>query len=168
LRRGDLEGLAGTVKADDLIRNYWEKFLASLPADSLFRKKTYSADGFGDSPEMADELGRLVLNGKKTATCSSVWEWEAEGEAIPESGSIWIVLDGQGKPICITETYEVSLCAYNEVDANFARAEGEGDLTLTYWRQAHREYFSRALPRIGKEFSEGMLLVCERFRVIYK
>jgi uncharacterized protein YhfF len=60
------------VKADDLIRNYWEKFLASLPADSHFRKKTYSADGFGDSPEMADELGRLVLNGKKTATCSSV------------------------------------------------------------------------------------------------
>jgi uncharacterized protein YhfF len=153
---------------EDPIQNYWEKFLANLPADSPFRDKTFDADGFGDSPEMADELGKLVLTGRKTATCSSVWEWEAEGEALPENGSMWIVLDGQGKPLCITETYEVSIRKYKDVDTDFARAEGEGDLTLAYWQLAHREYFSRTLPKIGREFSEDMLLVCERFRLIYK
>jgi len=55
----------------------------------------------------------------------------------------------------------------NEVDANFARAEGEGELSLNDWREAHRNYFSRVLTKSGKEFSEDIPLVCERFRVIY-
>jgi uncharacterized protein YhfF len=150
------------------IEAYWQKFLATLPADSPYHDKLYDPDGFGDSPEMADELGALVLSGIKTGTCSSVWEWEAEGEALPETGSIWIILDGGGKPICIAETYEVTIRKYKEVDADFARDEGEGDLSLRYWREAHKNYFSRVFPKIGKEFSEDMPLVCERFRLIYK
>lgn len=152
----------------DKVEAYWQAFLATLPTDSPYRDKPYDPDGFGDSPEMADELGALVLSGVKTGTCSSVWEWEAEGETLPEVGSIWIVLDGSGNPMCITETYDVTICKYNEVDADFARAEGEGDLSLAYWREAHKNFFSRALPKIGREFSEDMLLVCERFRLIHK
>ena len=48
--------------------------------------KTYVAEGWGDSPEMADELGALIAQGTKTGTCSALWEWEAEGESIPETG----------------------------------------------------------------------------------
>jgi len=66
----------------------------------------------------------------KTATCSSLWEWEAEGNPVPEPGLITIVLDGRGEPLCIVETVEVTVRKYNEVDANFARDEGEGDLSL--------------------------------------
>jgi uncharacterized protein YhfF len=54
------------------------------------------------------------------------------------------------------------------VDEEFARAEGEGDLSLAYWRRTHKHFFSRSLPAIDREFSEDMPLVCERFRVIYK
>jgi len=117
---------------------------------------------------MADELGALIAQGIKTATCSSLWEWEAEGNPIPQAGLITIVLDGRGEPLCIVETVEVAIHRYNEVDADFARDEGEGDLSLSYWRKAHRNFFSRTLPKIGKEFSEEMPLVCERFRMIYK
>lgn len=156
------------MMADDPIQAYWRDFISSLPADSHFRERDYDTDSFGDSPEMADELGALVLNGAKTATCSSLWEWEAEGEALPKPGSLWIVLDGRGNPICITETVEVTIQKYNEVNAEFAHAEGEGDRSLMYWRQAHKNFFSRLLPTIDKTFSEDMPLVCERFRVIYK
>jgi uncharacterized protein YhfF len=117
---------------------------------------------------LADELGTLIAQGTKTATCSALWEWEAEGNPIPAPGLITVVLDGRGEPLCIVETVEVSLHKYNEVDAAFAREEGEGDLSLDYWREAHRNYFSRVLRKIDKEFSEEMPLVCERFRVIYK
>ena len=150
------------------VEAYWQAFLATLPLDSPYRDKSYTQDAFGNSPEMADELGALVVQGIKTGTCSALWEWETEGENIPEAGSIWIVLDGSGNPICITETYEVMVRKYNEVDADFARAEGEGDLSLNYWREAHRNFFTRFLPEIGREFSEEMPLVCERFRLIYK
>ena len=152
----------------ETIETYWQKFLSTLPADSPYHSKSYVSEGWGDGPEMADELGTLIAQGTKTGTCSAVWEWEAEGEAIPQQGIITVVLDGEGEPLCIVETTEVTIRNYNEVDADFARSEGEGDLSLEYWRKAHKNFFSRTLPKIGREFSEEMPLVCERFRLIYK
>jgi uncharacterized protein YhfF len=152
----------------ETIEAYWQTFLSTLPADSLYHSKSYIAEGWGDGPELADELGALITQGTKTGTCSALWEWEAEGNPIPEVGLVTIVLDGKGEPLCIVETTDVFIRNYNEVDADFARAEGEGDLSLNYWREAHRNFFSRTLPKIGKEFSEEMPLVCERLRMIYK
>ena len=153
---------------DESVKAYWQKFLSTLPLDSPYHSKAYVAEGWGDNPAMADELGALILQQIKTATCSALWGWEAEGNPIPQKGLITIALDGHGEPLCIIETVEVTIRKYNEVDAGFARAEGEGDLSLNYWREAHKNFFSRTLSKIGKEFSEEMPLVCERFRVIYK
>ena len=150
------------------IENYWEQFLTSLPPDSPYHKKTYIAEGWGDNPAMADELGALIIQGTKTATCSALWEWESEGNPIPQKGLITIALDGRGEPLCIVETVEVTIRKYNQVDSDFAHDEGEGDLSLNYWREAHRNYFSRLLLKIGKQLSEDMPLVCERFKLIYK
>lgn len=153
---------------DDLMEAYWQEFLSSMPEDPPYRHRSYIAEGWGDGPEMADELGALIVAGTKTGTCSALWEWEAESESLPETGLITIVLNGRGEPIGIVETVDVTICKYNEVDAEFARAEGEGDLSLAYWQQAHRNFFSRLLPKIGKEFNEEMPLVCERFRLIFR
>jgi uncharacterized protein YhfF len=153
---------------EETVKSYWDRFLASLPPHSPYRTKTYVAEGWGDGPALADELGALIVQGTKTATCSALWEWEAEEHPIPKVGLMTIALDGSGEPLCIVETVEVTIRKYNEVNADFAREEGEGDLSLNYWREAHKNYFSRVLKKIGKEFSEEMPLVCERFRVIYK
>jgi uncharacterized protein YhfF len=152
----------------ETIQTYWQTFLSTLPPESPYHAKSFIAEGWGDSPEMADELGGLIAQGIKTGTCSAVWDWEAEGNPIPEVGTITVVLDGRGDPLCIVETVEVTIRKYNQVDANFARSEGEGDLSLEYWREAHENFFSRTLPKIGKEFSQEMPLVCERFKMIYK
>jgi uncharacterized protein YhfF len=154
--------------SNEILQSYWQEFLSTLPPDSPYHNKTYISEGWGDGPEMADELGALIAAGTKTATCSALWEWEAEGESPPETGAVTIVLDGSGSPLCIVETVEVTVRRYNEVDADFAREEGEGDLSLEYWREAHWRFFTRTLPKVGREFSEDIPLVCERFRVIYK
>jgi uncharacterized protein YhfF len=111
---------------------------------------------FGDGPELADELLDLVMKGVKTATCSTEDE---PNTSMP--GERWIVLDGRSEPRCVIESTEVSYRRYLEVDAAFAHEEGEGDRSLTYWRAAHRRYFGRQ----GK-FSEDMMLMCERFRLV--
>ena len=149
------------------IQTYWQTFLDILPPDSPLHQATYEAEAWGDSPEMAQELGELIVAGIKTATCSALWDWQADGEAIPEPGGITIVLDGKNKPMGIVETTEITVRSYNEVDAQFAYEEGEGDRSLAYWREAHWRFFSRYLPKIGKEPTEDMPLVCERFRLIY-
>lgn len=109
-----------------------------------------------------------MLNGRKTTTCSALWELEAEGEPVPRPGEMSIVLDGNGEPLCVLEMTEVEVRRFDEVDGAFARDEGEGDRSLAYWREAHRRFLARTLPGIGRRFSEDMPLVCERFRVIYE
>jgi uncharacterized protein YhfF len=111
---------------------------------------------FGDSPDLADELLELVLKGVKTATCSTEDE-----PNLSTPGERWIVLDGRGDPRCVIESTEVVFRRYSEVDATFAYDEGEGDRSLAYWREAHRRYFGR----MGR-FSEDMMLMCERFRLV--
>lgn len=151
----------------DRIEAFWRSYLDTLPTDSPIREEEYEAEGFGDSPELADELGALISDGTKTATCSALWEYEAEGSPLPGVGEKLIVLDGKDEPLCILETTEVEVRPYDEVDARFAYEEGEGDRSLEHWRDAHWSFFSRTLPLIGKEPSLEMPLVCERFRVIY-
>jgi uncharacterized protein YhfF len=153
---------------NDMIQAYWNRFLKQLPDHSPYQEKPYSAWGFGDSPQMANELGRLVQEGVKTATCSLLWEYEADGERLPAVGNLSIILDGEGQPLCITEIVEVTIRPYDEVDDHFAYDEGEGNRTLAYWRHAHWEFFSRVCSQIGREISPSMPLVCERFRTIYR
>jgi uncharacterized protein YhfF len=151
------------------VQTYWHNFLAELPQDSPYHGAAFIYEGWGDgTPAMADELGGLIAAGVKTATCSALWEWQAEGGALPAAGLITVVLDGRGQPLCIVETCEVRQCRYDEVDAAFAYDEGEGDRSLAYWRAAHQRFFSRTLPKIGRAFAEDMPLVCERFRLIYR
>jgi uncharacterized protein YhfF len=152
----------------DSYQSYWQAFLATLPADSPYHTTPYTAEAWGDSPALADELGLLIAAGTKTATCSALWEWETEGNPIPHAGMVTIVLDGNGEPLCIVETTEVTISPYNEVDAQFAYEEGEGDRSLESWREGHWRFFSRTLPKIDREPTMDMPLVCERFRVIYK
>ena len=149
------------------IETFWQDYLDTLPEDSRVCDERYVAEGWGDSPQMADALGALIADGTKTATCSALWEYEAEGEPLPETGLKTIVLNGNGDPLCIIETTEVEVRPYEEVDAQFAYEEGEGDRSLEYWREAHWRFFARTLPSVGKEPTVDIPLVCERFRVIY-
>lgn len=148
------------------IEPFWQNYLNTLPESD--RTISYvGAWGFGDSPEMADELGHLVKSGTKTATCSMLWEYEHNNEVMPKEGDIHVILDGNGSPLCIIQLTEVTIRPYNEVDGKFAYEEGEGDRSLAYWREAHWNFFSRNCSGADIEVCEDMPLVCERFRVLF-
>ena len=147
---------------------FYIQYLTSLGKEKDFKPGDFIVDKFGDSPQMADELLKPVLSGLKTATCSAVWEWEHEGNPPPKPGLLSVILNGADEPKCIIETVEVNIKKYSEVDAAFARDEGEGDFSLEYWRAAHKRFFTRTLPAIGREFTEEMPLVCERFIIVWK
>src|SRR5262249_44031158 len=112
---------------------------------------------FGDSPELADELLALVLDGKKRATCWAV----AEGMKGAEIGKPMVVRDGAGRPRAVLQTVELTQARFGEVDEQFAFDEGEGDRSLAFWRAAHQRYFTRL-----KLFHPEMMLCCERFRLV--
>lgn len=126
---------------------------------------TPQAWSFGDTPELADELVALVLAGTKTAT--STGRWEYGDEPLPRVGELSIVLDGAGNPRALIRTTGVREWSFRDVDAAFAAAEGEGDLSLEHWRTEHEAYFRRALAGTGREFTEDLELVGEEFELLY-
>ena len=148
------------------LKAFWRAFRESTSRESL-PERYNDAWGFGNTPKMADELGALVVDGVKTATCGLLWQFEAENEPLPKVGDLDIVLDGNGDPLCVIELTEVEIKPYNEVDAQFAYEEGEGDRSLDYWRKLHWEFFGEICEEIGRELDEAMPLVCQRFRVVY-
>ncbi|ELW9442955.1 ASCH domain-containing protein [Pluralibacter gergoviae] len=115
---------------------------------------------FGDSPALADELAALVIAGKKRGTCGSLASFQAEARAV-KPGDYHIVLDGRGEPACVIRTLSLTLVRFNEVSEAQAALEGEADLSLNYWRSAHREFFERE-----GGWSPEMELVYETFALI--
>lgn len=115
---------------------------------------------FGDSPALADELLALIISGKKRGTCGSLASFQQEMPAVTP-GAYHIVLNGRGEAACVIRTLSLTLVRFDEVSPTQAVLEGEGDLSLDYWRQAHREFFERE-----GSFAPNMELVYETFALI--
>ena len=126
---------------------------------------TYDAWAFGAD---ADKLAQLVLSGKKTATSSAYPIYELEGEELPKAEEYSVILDSKDEAVCIIKTTRVYIIPFNRVSEQHAYLEGEGDRTLEYWRNVHRDFFTEELREVGLEFTEEMLVVCEEFEVVYK
>jgi uncharacterized protein YhfF len=143
---GRLLGIVGLSSADDVAPPAW---------------------AFGDSPRLADELLALVLAGTKTATSSGAWEYESGDEMVPQEGDLSIILDGRGHPRALVRTTAVQTLPFAEVDAEFARLEGEHDRSLQMWRVGHEANFRRSLAARGAVFDTTVPLVLERFELRY-
>ena len=87
---------------------------------------------------------------------------------MPVVGHLQVVTDWCGNPTSIIETTSVTECKFSAVDEAFAFAEGEGDRSLAWWRQAHWEFFSRECDGAGITPTEDMMLVLERFKVVFR
>ena len=116
---------------------------------------------------LADELADLVLRGEKTATASAYELYKLENEPLPKAGSFDVILDSQDRAVCIVEITIVNVLPFNEVSAEHAFKEGEGDKSLAYWQQVHQAFFIECLAEAGLEFSQEMGVVLEEFRKVY-
>lgn len=56
---------------------------------------------------------------------------------------------------------------FKEITEEEARLEGEGDLSLDYWRKVHEQFFRTEYEEKEKKFSEEIPVIFERFEVIY-
>ena len=144
---------------------FWQAFQATLASDASSR--FYEAFYFADSKPVANKLAALVLAGTKHATASLLWGYEAENSALPQPGQLSIMTNWQGTPLAVIETRRVDIVPFDEVSAEFAATEGEGDKSLDYWRKAHWAFFSSECEAIGKQADLRMLVVCEEFEVVY-
>lgn len=147
---------------------FWRAYLAELPADHPHHATKPDSFGFGDEPNLAEELAALVLAGQKRATTSLAEEYTALGEPLPQAGNLSIIVRGDGRPVALVECTRVDTVPFEDVDERFAATEGEGDGSLAYWRAVHLEYFGELCKRLGGKFEPHMPVICQVFRVICK
>lgn len=147
------------------IQAFWSAYAATLGHDPTPR--FIEAFHFDDNAPSADELGALVLAGRKRATAALVWAYEDAGKPVPAPGDLSVVTNFAGEPLCVIETRHVQIVPFDEVSAEFAATEGEGDGSLAFWRRAHTAFFGRECQRLGRGFSPTMPVVCEEFAVVF-
>lgn len=141
---------------------------AGMTAEELWDESglsgEYEAWAFGGAP---DKLAELVVDGMKTATCSSLEMLSLEGEPVPKPGDYSVILDSTGNAVCVIRTTRTYVRAFDQVSAEHAFKEGEGDRSLGYWRRIHMEYFTEELRAVGLSFGADSELVCEEFELAY-
>ncbi|MEM8642015.1 MAG: ASCH domain-containing protein [Cyanobacteria bacterium P01_G01_bin.54] len=145
----------------DSLLAYVESCGIQLPSEAVH------IETFGDSPELSAELLALIRSGAKRAGTSLLWAHEFEQEPVPREGEIGIVVDHFGEPVFVTRFTNVEYVPFNEVDAEYAALEGEGDGTLSHWKEVHWDFFSRECNRVGRIPVPEMTVVCSVFEVIH-
>jgi uncharacterized protein YhfF len=147
------------------IQKYWGRYLLENKLDP--DTKYYEAMYFGMTEELANSLLELVLSGKKKATASSLWAFEAEASPLPKVGDLSIVTDWAGTPYCIMKTTAIVILPFREMTFDICKREGE-DETLESWREGHGKFFAMEGEALGYEFSEDMPVVFEDFEIVWK
>jgi uncharacterized protein YhfF len=120
----------------------------------------------GNEPRLASQLAHHVIKGTKRATASWVAAAEHDGWPAPRAGTVSIVTDGFGVPLCAIETTRVERGRFGDAGAEIAEAEDEGDRSPADWRARHQRYFEAEGARIGIAFTDDADIDYEYFRVL--
>jgi len=118
----------------------------------------------GDTPASRDAGADLILAGVKTATSSPFWDFP-DGH-IPFVGALSVLLDGQRRARAICETVRIEIRAFDDIDADFTEAYGEGERTLDWWRREIGDWYRAAAARHGQPFDGRTEIICEWLAVV--
>ncbi len=147
-------------------QSYWQAYLGRLGAlaDQRIHKVVASYAG---SRETTNGLIDLYLAGVKSAGSGVAEDYASAGDPLPEVGDHWIALGADGEPRCILRTRQVEIHRFKDVPERIAVAEGEGDLTLGYWRCAHASQYIPYLQEWGMNNIEEATIVTEFFDLVF-
>lgn len=151
---------------DKSVYKMWDAYIKSNPEFS--KEEMPEAWFFHNNKADANRLGELVANGKKQAG-SGLYTWYKEANAdLPAIGTKNIITNFDGKALAIIETKKVDTIPFNQITAEYAALDmGTDSEPLEKWKKAHSDFFTSALEEGGSQFTEEMLVVCERFETVW-
>ena len=145
--------------------DYWNSFLEKTNRD---KDEKCAGDLFFEGKNFINaELNSIVLAGQKTAQFTTLATFTIDGEPLPVSGELYILVDNQNKPLCVLEMESVNIIPFNEVTWDMAQKEGECS-TFGEWKEKMQEYIEDEGHVLGFDYSEDIKLVFQTFKVIYK
>ncbi len=145
----------------------WERYLHTLGEDRTSTRKTCELWYFSSDEKNANELAEMTKKGKKRATTGLLGAFEFQGEPLPKTGDLHIITDWNGNAACVIQLRNVSVLPFAEVKEEYAKIEGEGDGSLSCWREVHYRCFTQDAAEMGMVFTEDLEVVCMVFKVVY-
>lgn len=142
----------------------WNEFCQKRNID---RETEHEAWAFCGGGPFADELGRLVLEGKKFGTASLYQEFIEAGESLPKVKDYSVLLDQYNNAYAIVSETSVEVKTFGEISDYHGYSEGERDRDLVSWRDIHANYWKTDFERLNISFSKDVLVVAEKFTVEY-
>lgn len=154
-----------TEKNLSVLDEYWNRFLEETGRDEQERCAgdfSFDSRGFANDSQIA-----ALLSGNKTAVFSSFPTFSIDGEPLPASGELYLVLDRAENPVCVIELESVDIVPFNEVTFEMAEKEGQ-DRNLEEWRERTKENLLEEASVLGFEFTPDIRLVFQTFRIVYR
>lgn len=115
-----------------------------------------------------EQLSGLARDGAKRGTTHMRLHFEQEAIRMREPGDCWVVTTMAGEPLCVVRITTVEIMPFDQVGEAFAASEGEGDLSLEYWRHGHLAYFTAQCRHWDKPWRDDQPVVCESFELVHR
>ena len=145
-----------------------EAFWAEICEANNINAENYHVSTFGD-PEFADygdHVTQLAIDQVKRATAHLAMDFELNKIKRRVVGDYWVILWEDMTPACVLNIVNVEVRPFKDVDAVFSAREGEGDGSLEYWSNCHRDYFQQQLAVWAQEWREDLPVVLESFELV--
>ena len=151
---------------DPSVQIMWTDFINSNP--EFTKADLPESYYFHNNKEDANRLVTLITNGKKKAGSAPYFLYKEAAADLPKVKSKSIITDYDGTAQCIIEITKVDTIPFNQITKEYAALDmGTTLQPLNKWKQAHWAFFSNAMEQSGKTPTEDMLVVCEKFKVIW-
>jgi len=144
---------------------FWKTYLAAHPEVS---PSAPVEAAFAGRREGTDALISLYLHGRKTAGSSLLRDFVSNGDPLPQPGDHWIALDSRDRPKIILKTVSTEVHRFKDVPERIAVAEGEGDLSLEYWKRVHAGFYAPHLAEWGIADIHDAEVVTEHFEIVHR
>ena len=153
-----------TPSAPPDIDDFWHDFVKS---QGFHPQTEYREAICFDEHDRSEPMLALVLNGKKTAACSSVRYWEWLECDLPEPGDFSIVTDREGRPRCVIETMDVLRMPLSRVTAELVMQECGVD-ELTDWTARQTALLEKEAVKLRYEYKPDPEVLFEIFEVVWQ
>ncbi len=145
---------------------FWNSYVATLKPSEIPQDLFVEASYAGHR-NITDTLLNLYLAGKKSAGSSVLEDFLTVGDPVPRVGNFWILLDSHDEPRLILRTERIETHKFKDVPLSVALAEGEGDLSLEYWREGHARFYTPFLKAWGIRHIDEATIVTEFYKIVY-
>lgn len=128
----------------------------------------YSPRRIGGDQKTTNLILDVILKGEKTGTFGLEALHERMPETKPFVGQYFVLLDGDDQPSAVIQTTDLKPIRYGDITQDDLAIEGPGARQIDVWQKIHQPYWERLLEPHGLKADDDMVVVMEKFEVVYR